>query len=466
MPSDSPAPPTLGDRSRRDFLKFGALTGVGAALGANLSAGGARAAQTAREAPAAAPSGELFRTPPMEQVRIGFVGVGGMGTNHVHQLLQVDGARITAVCDVRAEHAERAAKMIEEAGQPRPALFTHGERDFERLCETQDLDIVYTATPWEWHVPVCAAAMKSGKHAATEVPAATTVEECWQLVELAEKHARHCVMLENCCYDRAELLVLNLVRRGLFGEVLHGECGYLHDLRGIKFATDGEGLWRRAHSQKRNANLYPTHGLGPIAQCMDIHRGDRFDYLVSMSGPSRGLQLWQQERLAPDDPRRAETYALGDVNLALIRTQRGRTIYLVHDTNLPRPYSRIHILQGTRGVHAGYPSRIHIEGRGEGHGWQKLEEYSEEFEHPLWRSEKVREATGGHGGMDYLENYRLIQCLRRGEPMDMDVYDAAAWSAITELTEKSVASRSAAVDVPDFTRGKWSARPSLGIVDA
>lgn len=452
---------TTGNRTRRDFLKLSALTGVSAALGAS----GAAAAGTGRAAaPIDAPDG-LFRVPPIERVRIGFVGVGGMGTNHVHHLLRVEGAEIRAVCDIREAHAERAAKMISDAGQRPPALYTRGERDFERMCETEELDIVYTATPWEWHVPVCVAAMRSGKHAATEVPAACTVEDCWKLVETAERERRHCVMLENCCYDRAELLVLNLVRRGLLGEVLHGECGYLHDLRALKFSTDGEGLWRRAWSQRHNGNLYPTHGLGPVAQCMDINRGDRFDYLVSMSGPSRGLQLWQSERLDADDPRREETYALGDVNLALIRTKRGRTIYLVHDTNLPRPYSRIHVVQGTRGLHVGYPSRIHIEGRSPGHRWEKPDAYYEEFEHPLWRSEAVRAATGGHGGMDYLENYRLIQCLRRGEPLDMDVYDAAAWSVMFPLTEQSVARRSAAVDVPDFTRGAWERRPPLGIVE-
>ncbi|MEP0846518.1 MAG: Gfo/Idh/MocA family oxidoreductase [Phycisphaerae bacterium] len=455
--------PANDDHTRRDFLKHTALTSVGAALlgvgAAGCAAAGRRPAPTADAAP-------LFASPKLERVRIGFVGVGGMGTNHVQQLLKIEGAEIRAVCDIDEAHAERAAALVAKAGQPKPSLYTRGERDFERMCAEDELDVVYTATPWEWHVPVCVAAMNNGKHAVTEVPAAYRVEDCWKLVETAETRGLHCVMLENCCYDRAEMLVLNLVRKGLLGEVLHGECGYLHDLRGVKFSADGEGLWRRAHATKRNGNFYPTHGLGPIAQCMDVNRGDQLDYLVSMSGPSRGLQLWQEERLEKDDPRRAEKYVLGDVNLSLIKTRRGRTIYLVHDTNLPRPYSRIHIVQGTRGLHVGYPSRIHIEGRSPEHGWEKLDDYAAEFEHPLWRDENVKAASGGHGGMDFLENYRIIQCLRAGEPMDMDVYDAAAWSAICELTEKSVARRSAAVDVPDFTRGRWQVRPPLGIAGA
>ena len=447
--------------NRRDFLKLGALAGLGTAFGTALqgcAAGDRRAALS--PAPA-----EPFAAPPMERVRIGFVGAGGMGTHHVRTLLRIDGVEMKAVCDIRAEHAERARKLIEEAGQPTPTLYTKGERDFERLCAEEDLDLVFTATPWRWHVPICVAAMKNGKHAATEVPAAVTIDECWQLVETAEKTGKHCVMMENCCYDRAEMMCLNMVRQGLLGEVLHGEGGYLHDLRGVKFSTGGEGLWRREHATRRNGNLYPTHGLGPVAQCMNINRGDRFDYLVSMSSPSRGLQLWQEEHLSADDPRRKEKYVLGDVNTALIKTAKGRTIYLVHDTNLPRPYSRIHIVQGTRGIFEKWPERVHIEGRSKGHEWETLDKYAE-YEHPLWKSEVVKQASGGHGGMDFLEDYRLIQCLRQGLPTDMDVYDAAAWSAICEATERSVANRSRPIDIPDFTRGRWQTRPPLGIVDA
>jgi hypothetical protein len=262
------------------------------------------------------------------------------------------------------------------------------------------------------------------------------------------------------------MLCLNMVRKGLLGEILHGEGGYLHDLRGVKFSPTGEGLWRRAHSMMRDGNLYPTHGLGPVAQCMNINRGDRFDYLVSISGPSRGLQLWQKEHLAEDDPRRNEKYVLGDVNLALIKTVNGRTIYLVHDTNLPRPYSRLHVVQGTRGIFQKWPERVYIEGRSPEHTWETLDAYYSEFEHPLWRTSADQATGGGHGGMDYLEDLRLIECLRKGLPTDMNVYDAAAWSVISELTEKSVANRGRTMDVPDFTRGRWKTNPPLGIVEA
>ena len=442
--------------TRRDLLQAGAL-----ALGV-AATGCATTGAAASPSPAAGP-GPLAAAP-IDEVRIGFVGVGGQGTVHVENLTRIAGARIVAVCDVVEAHATRAAGIITAAGHPAPQLYTRGPTDFVRLCETEDLDLVYNATPWEWHVPICVAAMRNGKHAATEVPAAVTVEEAWQLVEEAERYAKHCVMMENCNYDRMELMVLNMVRQGVFGEILHAEGGYLHDLREIKFSSEGEGLWRRAHSIRRNGNLYPTHGLGPVANCLDINRGDRFDYLVSMSGPSRGLQDWAREHFPPDAPQRKEQYSLGDVNLSLIRTVQGKTILVGHDTNLPRPYSRIHQVQGTRGLFQGYPSRVYVEGRSEPHRWDEAAKWLPEYEHPLWKFDAATESTVGHGGMDFLEDYRLIHCLRLGLPTDMNVYDAAALSAISGLSEASVASRSRPVDVPDFTRGKWQSTPAWGIV--
>ena len=334
------------------------------------------------------------------------------------------------------------------------------------MCGEQELDLVFNATPWEWHVPVMLAALKAGKHAATEVPAAYRVDDCWALVEAAEKYNKHAVMMENCCYDRREMLTLMLVRKGIFGELLHAECGYLHDLRSIKFSKEGEGLWRRAHAVARNGNLYPTHGLGPIAQCFDINRGNQFDYLVSMSSPSRGLKLYAEEHLPADDPRRKEVFKLGDVNVSLIRTVKGQTIYLAHNCDDPRPYSRLHKVQGTRGLIEGWPDRIHIEGRSPNDEWETLDKYYEEYEHPLWKSERVKKATRGHGGMDFLEDFRFIECLRTGQPADMNVYDAAALSVICELTERSVADGSRPQAVPDFTRGKWKTTEPLGIVES
>jgi len=442
---------------RRDFLKIGGAALAAGTVGVRGSDGGE--AQTA-----AAPGPAPFAAPPIETVRIAYVGIGGQGGGHVNNLLKIPGCRITAVCDIRPERTDWATKKITEAGQPAPAVYNKGPHDFERLCETEDVDLVYNATPWEFHVPIMLAAMKNGKHTATEVPAAMTVDDCWAMVESAEKHKKHCLLMENCNYDRMEMMVYNIVRQGLFGEILHAEGGYLHDLRAIKFADEGEGLWRRAWATKLNGNLYPTHGLGPIANCLDINRGDRFDYLVSMSGPSRGLQDWAAEHVPADSPKRQERYVLGDVNASLIKTARGKTILVEHCTNLPRPYSRIHMVQGTKGLFQGYPNRLYIEGRGKEDQWQEASAVLNEFEHPLWKEIAAQAQGAGHGGMDYIEDYRLIKCLREGKPTDMNVYDAAALSAVVGLSVQSVAKRSAAVDFPDFTKGRWKTTPPLDIV--
>jgi glycosyl hydrolase family 109/GFO/IDH/MocA oxidoreductase family protein len=444
---------------RRDFLKLG-----GTAMAAGAIATRDTVASAEGQAQAGTAAATAFAAPPMETVRIAYVGIGGQGSSHVRNLLKIPGCRITAVCDIRSERTDWATKAITEKGDPAPAVYNKGPRDFERLCETEDLDLVYNATPWEWHVPIMLAAMKNGKHTATEVPAAMTVEDCWAIVEAAEKLRKHCVLMENCNYDQMEMMVYNMVRQGVFGDIVHGEGGYLHDLRQIKFADKGEGLWRREWAKKLNGNLYPTHGLGPVANCMDINRGDRFDYLVSMSGPSRGLQDWAAEHTAPDSPKRKETYVLGDVNSSLIKTARGRTILVEHNTNLPRPYSRIHLVEGTKGLFQGYPSRVYIEGRGKEDEWQDAAGMLEEFEHPLWKEIAAIAKGAGHGGMDFIEDYRLIKCLREGQPTDMNVYDAAALSAVVHLTVQSVGRKSAPVDFPDFTRGRWEHTPPLPIV--
>jgi predicted dehydrogenase len=444
---------------RRQFLRYSATVGLGLGLG---GASRAHGEEEARSAAAAAT--ERFAAPPIERVRIGFVGVGLQGGSHVRNFLGIDDVEIVAICDIDAPRASEVAAWVEEAGHRPPELYTRGETDFRRLCQRRDVDLVFNSTPWRWHVPVCVEAMESGKHTAVEVPAAFTLEGCWELVETAERTARHCVMMENCNYGRSELMVLNMVRHGLFGELLHGEGAYIHDLRSIKLSDANEGLWRWQHSTKRNGNLYPTHGLGPIAQCFDVNRGDAFDYLVSMSSNARGLNLYARERLPADDPRRRENFVLGDMNSSLIKTKLGRTIVVQHDTTSPRPYSRINLVQGTRGTFTGYPDRIHVEGRSEGHGWEELDSYKEEFDHPLWKRLEEDAAGAGHGGMDYLEDYRLVRALVEGTPTDMDVYDAAALSAVCELSEISVAERSRPVDFPDFTRGAWPHRTALGIV--
>jgi len=402
----------------------------------------------------------------IDTVRVGYVGVGSQGTSHVRNLLRVPGTEVKAICDVREEFALRSAKLIEEAGQPVPALYTKGDLDFKRMCAEEDLDLVYTATPWRWHAPILLEAMNTGKHAAAEVPLAVTVEECWELVETAEKTGLHCVMMENCCYDRVELMVLNMVRKGLLGELLHARCGYLHDLRKLKLDPDQyHGMWRVKHSVERDGDVYPTHGLGPVAQCMNINRGNQFDHLVSMSSNARGLNLFAKEHYGADSEYAEVDFALGDVVTTLIRTKAGQTIMITHDTNSPRAYSRDFMVQGTNGVVRKYPAaKIYIEGKGAAHQWQELEVFRQEFEHPLWTSMEEKSRGAGHGGMDFIEDYRLIECLRAGQATDMDVYDGAAWSAISGLSEVSIAGGSKPVACPDFTRGKWKTRQPLGIV--
>jgi hypothetical protein len=395
-------------------------------------------------------------------VRVGLVGCGSRGPSHLADLLGIEGVEIRALCDAVPERVARAQDRVEKTGRPRPEGYANGEHDFERLCRRGDLDLVYVATPWRWHVPMALAAMAGGAHAAVEVPAAVTLEECWQLVEASERTRRHCVMLENCNYGWSEMLVRNLVREGMLGELVHAECAYIHDLRELLFDREHVGPWRRLEHLKRDGNLYPTHGLGPVAWYLDVHRGDRFERLVSMSSPSLGLQGYRDRALAADDPRRQEAYACGDMNTSLLRTARGRTVLLQHDVVSPRPYSRINTVSGTKGAFADYPARVFFDGQEE-HRWTELRPregrepggIEDRFEDPLWKRLAGPAAQGGHGGMDYVMNWRLVQCLREGLAPDMDVYDAAAWSAPSALSETSVAGGNVPVEFPDFTRGRW-----------
>jgi predicted dehydrogenase len=450
------------DLNRRDFMKLGAVTSVGAALAGTALAGCATTSQKL-----AMPPLNPLQVPPINTVRVGFVGVGHQGSSHVDNFLKIDGVEIKAICDIVPAKVEKMQKLVVDAGKPEPTGYSRGKHDFERMCQEQDLDLVFTATGWEWHVPVCVAAMQNGKHAATEVPAALTVDECWKLVETAEKYQKHCVMMENCCYDRTELMIFNMIRKGLFGELLHAECGYLHDLRELKLSDFYEERWRIKYSIKRNADLYPTHGLGPVAQWMDINRSNQFDYLVSMSCNSRGLNLYAEAKFGANSPEAKQKYALGDVVNTLIRTLNGQTILVTHNTDSPRPYSRRILLQGTKGLVRKYPEeKIHIEGRSPAHHWENLEDYIAEYEHPLWKQMEEQSQGAGHGGMDFIEDYRLVQCLREGKPTDMNVYDAAALCAVTELSESSIARKSRPMDFPDFTRGRWKTWQPLGIIGA
>ncbi len=447
---------------RREFIRKTGAAGLGLALGsAGLTAckgGGYRNPKTDPI--------EHLMTPPLETVRVGYVGIGNQGSGHVRNLLRIEGVELKAVCDIREERIRWAQEQCEKAGKPKPTGYSKGPEDFKRMCDTEDLDLVYTATPWEWHVPVCVKAMETGSHAATEVPGAITLEGCWEMVGASEKYKKHCCTMENCNYDRTELMFFNMVRQGLFGDLLHAECGYLHDLRGWKF---GEAYyphdWRLKYSIKRNADLYPTHGLGPVAQWMDITRGNKFEYLVSISSPSLSLKLEAIRRHGPDHPLAKTDYALGDVVNTLIKTYKGQTILLTHNTNSPRPYSRRILIQGTKGLARKYPEeKIYIEGTSPADRWEDLSAYAEQYRHPLLTSLREKAKGAGHGGMDFIEDYRLIQCLREGLPTDSDVYEGAAISAVVALSEKSIARKSRPVKCPDFTRGKWKTRKPLGIV--
>lgn len=393
-----------------------------------------------------------------DRVRLGIIGVGGRGTSLLRDLLTVENVEIKAICDLVSEKVEHAQKMVTDAGQSKPAGFSKGDSDFKNLNRLE-LDIVYIATPWNWHLPMAIDAMKNGKHAASEVPAATTLQECWDLVNTSEATRKHCIILENCCYGQNELMVLEMVRDGVFGEITHGEAAYLHDLRGILTANEGEGLWRRFPHMKRNGNLYPTHGLGPVAHYMDIHRGDRFDYMVSVSSAEASLSAYVKAKFADGDPKRAEKYVCGDMNSSIIKTEKGRTILLQHDVVNPRPYSRLNEISGTKGIFADYPPRAFVDGQKD-EEWQKIDAFREKYEHSLWKTNgEMARKKGGHGGMDYVMNFRLMDCIKRGLPPDIDVYDAAAWSAPAPLSEKSVAENGAPQKFPDFTRGHWQSRP-------
>lgn len=444
-------PISVDELSRRSFLRLGTMTAVGANL-----------PQLHAEAPQTHTSSVIGMKFSPVNPKIGIIGVGGRGTSLLANLLAAD-AQILALCDIVQEKADHAQSMVVKAGQKSPELYTKGDHTFESLVTRDDLDLVIIATPWDWHVEMAVAAMKHGKHAAVEVPAATTLEDCWKLVDTSEETRRHCMMLENCCYGYNETLILRMVHAGLFGDLLYGEGAYIHDLRDELFSNKGEGLWRRTAHTQRDCNLYPTHGLGPVANYMGIQRGDRFDYIVSMSTPQRGLDEYRKAHLAPSDPRWSERYITGDMNTSLIKTAKGLTITLRNDTVNPHPYDRINIIAGTKGAFADYPPRIYFDGQPGGEAWSSIDNWKQ-YQHPLWKEEgEIAKKLGGHGGMDYIMLYRLLYCMRQGLAPDMDVYDAAAWAAPGPLSKLSIAHGSTPVKFPDFTRGKWQQRPASEI---
>ena len=453
---------------RRGFLKSTLAAGAAAGLG---SATAEQSVDIERPRPKGSRPVMGLVAPRLETVRVGLIGVGERGTGFVRHFCNIEGARITAICDTHEPVLDRAAAIMADLGESPAALYTGDDYAYRKLLDRRDVDIVVIATPWRWHAIMAAEAMESGKHAFVEVPAVTTLEEAWRLVDTSERTRMNCMMLENVCYGRDELMVLNMVRQDLFGELLHGEAAYIHELRWQMKEIDYKtGSWRTLWHAKRDGNLYPTHGLGPIAQYMGINRGDRFDYMNSMSSPAAGRAAYARREFPPEHGRNRVEYITGDMNTSLIKTANGRTIMVQHDTTTPRPYSRHNLIQGTNGVFAGFPNRIALEegGGGSFHEWDyDMAAWRERYDHPLWvRMGRQAEEQGGHGGMDHLMCRRLVHCLRNGEPLDQDVYDAAAWSAIGPISADSVADRGNSRPIPDFTRGEWRSAEPLPIVGA
>lgn len=440
---------------RRDFVK----AGTGTALGVSLAPG----ALFARDRGGAA-----------DRLRLGFIGMGGRGSWLLGLALRREDTEIKAVCDIVPEKAQRAADAVREAGRAAPRQFTAGDEDYLNLLERDDIDAVIIATPWLWHTPMAIAAMQRGKAVGVEVPAATTVQECWDLVETQESTGVPFMMMENVCYRRDVMAVLQIVREGLLGEMMHLHCGYQHDLRAVKFnpgaefgaGSNGEAVWRTHHSIHRNGDLYPTHGIGPVANWLDINRGNLFVSLTSHATKTRGLHEYIVAQGGEDHPNAEVRFKLGDIVTTMIHTRNGETIMVSHDTNLPRPYSLAFRVQGTRGLWMNDNRSIYIEGVSpEPHRWEPFEGYQDKYDHPLWKRYAGDAEGAGHGGMDFFVMNAFVEAVKRGEPTPLDVYDAAAWSVIGPLSEESIAMGSHPVAFPDFTRGQWAKRRPIFALD-
>ncbi len=444
---------------RREFLTGLALAGA-AATSAGCVASGSAGSGACGGAPM-----RNFAVAPMKKIRVGLVGCGARGKGALNRLPKVPGVEVTAVCDVREEYLANGVSIVEKvSGGRKPRAFGTATDAWKGLCDWDGVDVVYNTTPWHLHAPIAVYAMKAGKHVFIEVPSAMFIDECWELVETAEKTKRHCMQLENCCYGEYELLALNLCTLGLLGELNHGEGAYIHDRRWQIFNDSQWEAWRRRWNIEHAGNQYQTHGLGPIALDMGINRGDRFDYLVSVDGQQRGYEAFAAATVPEGDPRRAMRFAMADMNVTTIRTAKGRTIMLQHDVTSPRPYSRLNLIAGTKGVFRSYP-RLDIFLEKEPPAKKSLhhkfddaetERIRKEFMHPLYKTAgEIAKKGGGHGGYDYLMDLRWAYSLLNGLPLDTDVYDLAAWCAVSELSERSARNRSKTMDFPDFTRGVW-----------
>lgn len=438
--------------NRRDFLKLTALTGLSFYL---------------------SPAFSMAQEVKKPTARIGLIGVGLRGCSHLELLLARNDVVVPAICDIDPERIEVAKSMIRKAGKKDPEVYTGSEWAWEKLLQRTDIDGVVIATPWLWHTKMTVGVMKAGKYAGVEVSAATTLDECWDLVNAYEETRVPMMILENVCYRRDIMAVLNMVRQNVFGEILYAHCGYQHDLRevkfepGVEFGDKGvhEARWRTQHSVYQNGDIYPTHGLGPVAVMMNINRGNRFLSLTSSATKSRGLHKYILDKAGSDHPNAKVRFRLGDIVTSTITTVNGENIVVIHDTNNPRPYSLGFRIQGTQGLWMDDGDQVYVEGVSSPHQWDKAETWLKKYDHPLWKKYEHLAEGAGHGGMDFYVINAFVEIIRRQAPAPLDAYDAAAWSAVTPLSEASIAAGGAPQEFPDFTNGQWMVRKPVFALD-
>ncbi|MCB0707332.1 MAG: Gfo/Idh/MocA family oxidoreductase [Saprospiraceae bacterium] len=417
----------------------------------------------------------ILREKPKSKLQLGFIGVGLRGQNHVELALRRNDCEVVAICDIQQVMIDACLDQFAQANKPKPKVYGLDEKAYLELLDDPAIDAVVIATPWRWHSEMAIASMYAGKYVGMEVCGGFSLDECWQLVNTHEATGTPLFFLENVCYRRDVMAVLNMVREGLFGEMIHLECGYQHDLREVKF-NDGkqpygggvefgekgfsEAQWRTKHSVHRNGELYPTHGIGPVAQYININRGNRLTHLTSMSSKSRGLHEYivNHEKGGINHPNAKVEFKLGDKVTTMLRSSNGETIVMHHDTSLPRPYSLGFRVQGVKGLWMDVNDKIHIEGKSPQHRWEEAEPYLQRYDHKFWKEDEQKAIGAGHGGMDYFLFNAFIECGKAGTEPPIDVYDAATWLSITPLSEESIILGSSSVAIPDFTRGRWTDR--------
>ncbi len=414
------------------------------------------------------------------KVKIALIGLGLRGRDHLSLLLRRNDVEVVAISDIDREALKLSQKMISESGKSAVKEFTGSDTAYLDMLHEKDIDGVVISTPWLWHTRMAVDCMKAGKYAGVEVSAANTLEECWDLVNTHEETGVPVMILENVCYRRDVMAILQMVREGLFGELTHLECGYEHDLRevkfnngtqpyggGVEFGDKGfsEASWRTEHSIHRNGDIYPTHGIGPVAEYLNINRGNRFDYLTSTATKAKGLHKYIVDQAGEDHPNAKVNFKLGDIITTVIKTVNGESITVQHDTNSPRPYSLGFRVQGTNGLWMNLNDSIYIEHKSKPHRWESDKAYMEKYDHPLWKKYGKEAESAGHGGMDFFVIHAFVESIKNQAPTPLDAYDAAAWSAITPLSEQSIAGGSEPIFFPDFTRGRWMKRKPVFALD-